>query len=539
MHRKSSIPLSHFTLLVALWAPPGAPASPAPQEAEKKEAVTTPPAGAPASGGAPGTSPGPSSGAPPAPPPAAAQPGATGLELPRHLALDGQIRVRYEFFDPFAYTAAGVNQSDDAVFLRTRLGAVLDPHRQLSLRIQLQDSRIWGEEGAATATNPASSATSSIDNVDLHQAYVDLRHLVEEALGEGTLALRVGRQELSFGDQRLVSPLDWSNIARAWDAARLTIAPPGAPGKLKLDLFASIIRDTASSNAGGGPVGVSTVDAKQGFHGLYAAFEEIKPAPGWTWTDSSGKEVPVLGRHGLDLYVFYRDLADGVFTAENGTLGDVEELTPGVRLAGEVLRSSSGAGFDYTGEVAYQTGDFAGDDLRAYGYAVTGGYTFAGPALGQTKIRLGAEYDYGSGDSDPADGDRGTFDPLFPFGHYYQGIQDTFSWKNGQDLAFKLDLYPPRATRIPHAELQYHLFWLSEKRDGWFNAGLNQIRRDPTGSAGNFVGSEVDFTFKYAVIPPFAVLWTGYARFFPGEYVRDTGEDPDRDFIFSQLAVTF
>jgi len=453
--------------------------------------------------------------------------------------LDGQIRTRYEYFDPFSYTPAGVAQSDDAVFLRTRLGATFTPHKLVSARVQIQDSRIWGEEGAATGTNPVGSVTTSIDNVDVHQAYVDLPHLFAESLGDGTLAFRLGRQELSYGDQRLVSPLDWSNVARAWDAARLIIDPADAPGALRVDIFASIIRDTTSANTGGGPSGVSSVDEKQGFHGIYAAFEDVRFAQGWTWTDSSGSAKPVLGRHQLDLYTFYRDLADGVFTAEDGDLGDVDDVTLGVRGAGELLRAATGAGFDYSGEVAYQTGSFAGDDISAYGYAVTGGYTFAGGALGESKVRAGLEYDYGSGDSDPDDGDRGTFDPLFPFGHNYQGIQDTFSWKNGQDLVAHLRWNPPKSTRIVEVEGQLHLFWLSEDKDGWFNAGLAQIRRDTTGSAGSFVGTEVDVLLRYALVPQIAVVWAGYSHFFPGDYVRDTGDDPDRDFLFAQLAVNF
>ena len=382
--------------------------------------------------------------------------------------------------------------------------------------------------------------TTSIDNVDLHQAYVDLKNLFEDELGEGTLTLRLGRQELSYGDQRLVSPLDWSNVARAWDAARLIIDVPNVPGELQLDIFASIIRDTVSAETGGGPAGVTSVDEKQGFHGLNASFTDIRPVNAWGWTDGEGKKHPFLGKHQLDFYAFYRDLADGVFTAEDGGTGDVDDLTLGTRLAGEALRSSEGAGFDYSGEVALQTGEFGGEDeIRAYGYALTAGYTFAGIYLGETKARLGIEYDHGSGDSDPTDGKHETFDPLFPYGHYYQGIQDTFSWKNGQDLTFKIDLYPPLPLRLTHAEFQYHAFWLSEEKDGWFNAGLAQIRRDPTGSSGKFVGHEVDFTFKYPLVTPFAVLWVGYSHFFPGDFVRETGDEPGRDFVFSQLAVTF
>jgi hypothetical protein len=495
-----------------------------------------PPAAAPPSL-QPSTASSPGNSAPVPPPPG--EPAAPAFDLSRFIKFDGQIRFRYEYFDPFAYTAAGVDQSDDAVFMRTRLGFLFTLHQKVAARFQLQDSRIWGEEGANSATAPVSSATASIDNVDIHQAYVDLKGLLESWAGSDTLSMRIGRQELSYGDQRLVSPLDWSNIARAWDAAKVTIDPATAPGGFKVDLFASIIRDTTSSNVGGGPVGVTEVDQKQGFHGIYASFEDLRPAASWTRTDAGGKDLAVLGKHQLDLYGFYRDLSDGVFTAEDGSTGDVDEGTLGTRFTGKALETGEGGGFDYTGEIAYQLGDFAGDDLSAYGYAVMGGYTFAGESLGGARFRLGLEYDYGSGDSDPADGDRGTFDPLFPFGHYYQGIQDTFSWKNGQDLAFKLDVYPPKSTRVPHAELQYHFFWLSEERDGWFNAGLAQIRRDPTGASGDYVGMELDVTFKYALVESIVVLWIGYAHFFPGEFVRNTGDDPDRDFVFAQMLVNF
>jgi hypothetical protein len=462
---------------------------------------------------------------------------APGLEVEKLFKFDGQLRFRYEYFDPFTYTAAGVNQSDDYVLMRTRLGVLFTPDRRIAARLMIQDSRIWGEEGFDTPTSPSGSVTTSIDNVDLHEAYVDVSHIFEKWLDDALL-LRVGRQELSYGDQRLVSPLDWSNIARAWDAVKLTVAPPEAPGGLTTDLFASTIRDTPSSNTGGGPVGVSTTDQRQNFYGLYGSFKEIHPAGDWTW-DCAGKERPVFDGHVLDIYTLYLDLADGAFTAEDGTTGDVSEVTIGTRLAGAALRNDTGGGFDYTGEVCYQTGEFVDESILAYGYALTGGYTLAGEALAGSRVRLGVEYDYGSGDRDPTDGRHGTFDPLFPFGHYYQGIQDTFSWKNGQDLAFKVDVYPPKWTGIPHAEVQYHAFWLSARKDGWFNAALNEIRRDPTGSSGRFVGHEIDVTFKYSLVPAVAVIWVGYSHLFPGEYIRQTGESPDRDFVFTQLLVNF
>ena len=38
---------------------------------------------------------------------------------------------------------------------------------------------------------------------------------------EFPLSLKVGRQELSYGDERLVGAFDWNNIGRVFDAAKL------------------------------------------------------------------------------------------------------------------------------------------------------------------------------------------------------------------------------------------------------------------------------------------------------------------------------
>ena len=59
------------------------------------------------------------------------------------------------------------------------------------------------------------------------------------AEGTAPLALRVGRQELFFGEQRLVGHLAWVNDARTWDAMRVTVRRRG----LTVDAFAaSLVR---------------------------------------------------------------------------------------------------------------------------------------------------------------------------------------------------------------------------------------------------------------------------------------------------------
>ena len=65
------------------------------------------------------------------------------------------------------------------------------------------------------------------DELNIHQAFLDL--------AAGPLTLRLGRQELLFGAQRLVGPRDLFNVRLAFDAARLVYAE----GRTRIDVFAA------------------------------------------------------------------------------------------------------------------------------------------------------------------------------------------------------------------------------------------------------------------------------------------------------------
>jgi len=81
--------------------------------------------------------------------------------------------------------------------------------------------------------------------------------------------------------------------------------------------------------------------------------------------------------------------------------------------------------------------------------------------------------------------------------------------------------------------------------DAWYDAALNQIRRDPSGSSGTFVGNELGIHGRYTLAdfagpasvsgPQRLWLWIGYSRFFSGEFVENPGPAPDRDFGYLQV----
>jgi len=396
---------------------------------------------------------------------------------PPKFTFSGQVRARAETTNIESYATAAKRRGYDLTTLRTRLGVGVDSGQNIKGFIQIQDSRNWGSEAAVT-TNTA--------NVDLHQAYFDVLDLFAKPVD-----VRVGRQELQYGDQRLVSPLDWSNVGRAWDGARVRLRGTN----YTVDLFETIVREVNIAKRNGN------------FWGLYA----------------SCKAVP---KHEFDAYFLGRDQGDDSFTNELGTKGNLSDRTVGARFKGTPDR------FDYTGEAAWQFGRKAGQQVRAWAMATTAGYTFDHTL----KPRLGAEYTFASGDSNPSDNKVQTFDPLYPFGHAYQGYQDIFSWKNGHDFKGSVSIDPKPDWRV---QADFHHFMLHHSFDAWYDAtGAAIIPRLTTGAPSKDIGNELDLHVK-GKFREVITLWFGYSHFYAGSYVKTTTTRGDRDWAFAQAAFNF
>ena len=125
----------------------------------------------------------------------------------KEIVWGGQIRPRYEFRDPFA------NNYDSFTSMRVRTQMVTSLDSDVDLMIQLQDVRLWGEE-KNTLTD------YSADKFDLHQGYVHLKKL-----GDGDHSLKIGRQIVALGGQRLIGAVEWTQQGRVFDGLQLLLAP--------------------------------------------------------------------------------------------------------------------------------------------------------------------------------------------------------------------------------------------------------------------------------------------------------------------------
>src|ERR1041384_152040 len=128
--------------------------------------------------------------------------------------LGGQFRARFVEQTYFAVPGAGPTAVDfrastpenanDFLLLRTRFHLGYSPTDWLTMFGEGQNSSSTGDK---RNPNPQSDGP-----FDLYQGYVRLG-----GTKDLPLSLKVGRQELAYGDERLVGVSDWDNMGRVFD----------------------------------------------------------------------------------------------------------------------------------------------------------------------------------------------------------------------------------------------------------------------------------------------------------------------------------
>ena len=118
----------------------------------------------------------------------------------------------------------------------------------------------------------------------------------------------------------------------------------------------------------------------------------------------------------------------------------------------------------------------------------------------------------------------------------FYGRMNLVSWMNLEDYQLSFSVKPAKTVKV---SLDYHFLRLASGRDSWYWCNGRSMRRDPTGSAGQALGQEIDLLIKWQITRNLE-LFAGYAHFFPCEFVRRTpGSDDHADWLFVQLAYSF
>ena len=406
-----------------------------------------------------------------------------------YVSLGAQARYRYEFFNDFNFGDPFPQDTDG--YHITRFMGHADLHLGENVRgfFQFISAHVSDREGGPRATPTGSENSIDRNDIDVHQAFVDVILPMEDA----KVVLRGGRQNLLYGAQRLISPLEWTNTRRTFDGGKVSLSTPNNV----LDFFWVQ------------PVIIDKDDADDRGHGTdFAGLYDTLSLP--NLIEKANTKV--------DLYALYLERELPPIQEQRYTLGARFAANP--------------KPFDFDVEAAYQLGDVGDFDISAWMFAVEGGYTFDDPAL-QPRLYLG--FDVASGDDDLADDEVNTFNQLFPLGHAYFGYIDVVGRQNIVDLH-------PGASIKPHKDMKlsvdYHLFWRESEADGLYNAGGALLRAPGGTDLSRSIGSEIDLLLTWQ-IDRHLMTYFGYSHFFAGDFIDETGDDEDIDFAYMAVQYTF
>lgn len=406
----------------------------------------------------------------------------------------GQSRYRYEYRDDFNLNDR-TYEDDHLHMLRNRLN--LDMSYLTEAGANLARIFIEGQEAHTFAESNINQTAPLFENwIDLRQLFAEIKSPWKKA----PVTLKVGRQELSYGDQRLVGPLDWTNTARVFDAIKtvFTLNP-----QVQLDLFASRVVEVEKEKWDQAQNG-------DNFFGIY-----LKTLPFKTSMDQE-----------LDTFLFIRNNRDSSVAGERTReFGELKQYTFGNRFKGKKNE------WDYGTEYAVQLGSRSHDEIQAWAFHQEFGYTFL---KAPWTPRIYTEYNHASGDRNPTDGKAQTFDHLFPTNHNKYGFIDFVGWRNMNDYMVGTSVKPHLRMLL---SADFHWFLLDAKESAWFNAG-GGVFRAANPNADPHLGQELDLLATYKLTNHLNLM-LGYSHFFAGPFAEDTGASDDANFLYTQTVFNF
>ncbi len=366
------------------------------------------------------------------------------LQANAQFTLSGEFRTRAEANNGYKYIPVEGDVAQYYVTQRTRLNAMYKSENY-DAYLSLQDVRSWGGEDFYTGAG----VWEHTNGLDIYQAWIDLK------LGEAS-NLKIGRQELKYNDQRLLSWRNWNQYGLTYDA--LVFKTQKNDWRFDLGL---------SYNSWDTKI---TGDVNNRNNWYYADKNRIKTL-NFLYLERKFNDAFTLTFTGI--HAGYQQGADS--DTVNGT------FTYG--LHGKYAKN----GIDFTANAFLQSGENQnGQDIQAYFLTADAGYKF-----NSTRVGLGADlisgHDASNTDADYADTDH-TFNLMYGARFKYYG------WINHFILMDKhtrngglIDIYPNvthKFNKSTTVKAFYHLFSTEQEV--------------PDGNGGTFdksLGSALDIMF--------------------------------------------
>lgn len=367
------------------------------------------------------------------------------------LDIDADVRARFEYrhgfnnlFPDGAEPAAFVNQ-------RTRLNIGYKSEK-LQLFVALQDVSVWGDTRQILPID-------GNDSFSLFQAYAQLQF-------NENWSTKLGRQVISYDNQRIFGGLDWAMQGRFHDAAIVKYKKDD----LMIDLGGAFSQQEVRN--------VGNAYTIQGFFS-YKSMQYAYLKKSWEKTTAS---FLFLNTGFQNFTGFANDIADGVS-----------------------YRQTAGSYFKFpieniniSGSAYYQFGEAnATTDLAAYQIALEGTYKSG-------KVVYGLGLELLSGTDQDGESKNKSFFPLYGTNHKFNGFMDYFYVGNHANNVGLNDIYAKAV--ITTGETSNLLL-----KGHYFSANA-----DLTDDADKYLGTEVDLVYTQKLMP-YVKLNLGYSHMFASD----------------------
>ena len=444
------------------------------------------------------------------------------------LSLTGQLRVRTELRDGYGTLETIGSKSAFLTSQRARLNFHYQSSRVI-FHASVQDVRVWGAD--ASTINNADGARLMV-----HEAWGELvfSNKADSSFNNSPVqyfGVRIGRQEISYDDQRLLGNLDWLQQGRRHDAIVFKLLNNG----WQADLGAAFNQNTDAFNYNGtyytpDNIPAYVKDSKGNLAPVPAGYIPLVNAAGFSARTGSPSLVAAPGTNGanqdykamqygygakqwgqtrlsslffVDEFGKYKlDSTKNIASSDTGYIYGRHFNQPGVnaRVTTGLLLTTALDGHANTLHLQagawYQTGHDR-DGLNLLAYMTTLSLTYAPGKIAGT---VGWDYMSGNNAFSASTTDR-RFDPLYGTPHKFWGYMDYFyagtgSATGGLSNPYLKGKYTSRNSRFS-LDLCYHYFALADDQK---DSKGNKVSRG--------LGSEVDGVADYR-LNKFTTIETG------------------------------
>ncbi|MDP5199086.1 alginate export family protein [Flavobacterium sp. DG2-3] len=343
--------------------------------------------------------------------------------------------------------------------------------------------RLFGQLQSSSSIGRIDPNPLEENPLDLHQLFVDFK--VEN------LNFRIGRQELYYGSQRLISVREGPNSRQAFDAIKITYQKRN----LAVDAFYSFYVKNRFGNFN------DKIDSNIKFYGLYASINQVKYL------------------NNIEIYFLNIQKTESTY---NTLSGQENRKTIGSRIWGNYSK------WNYDIEAAYQFGKFGTKNINAWTFSIHNYFTYN---IHKTKQKIGLKAEYISGDKNQNDNSLETFNPLFPRGAYF-GLAALIGPSNLIDVHPFLEF---QLTQKLNFNIDYDMFWRASINDAIYQPNVSVLFNSSDSTSrkiGNQLGASFDYSFNKYLNLTVEGTW-----FQSGNFIKDVSNGKDIFFTATTLTL--